>query len=101
MSRFFYVVFIWSFLKQQLVKLKMEFCIFQILKFVAYISLVIVVILFIVYKWSISTHDFFEKKGIDFIKPQPLFGNLKDILMKKTDFLTFSKSLYNHYTDKK
>lgn len=79
----------------------MEFCIFSILKCSTYISLVIGVILFSVYKWSISTYDFFEKKGIDFIKPTPFFGSIKDMLLKKTDVLTFAKNLYNHYPDKK
>lgn len=70
-------------------------------KYLIHTALVIGVILFIVYKWSISTYDFFEKKGITFIKPTPFFGNMKEMLLKKTDFLTFAKHLYNHYPDKK
>lgn len=79
----------------------MEFCIFYILECLIYILLVIGVLLFIVYKWSISTYDFFEKKEIAFIKPIPLFGNMKEMLLKKSDFLTFAKNLYNYYPDKK
>lgn len=79
----------------------MELCAYQILKCLINISLVIGVIIFIMYKWSISTYDFFEKKGIAFIKPIPFFGNMKEMLLKKSDFLTFAKKLYNHYPDKK
>lgn len=79
----------------------MEFCVFYILKCLIYITLVIGVIFYIVYKWSISTYDFFEKKGIAFIKPIPFVGNMKEMLLKKSDFLTFSKNLYNNYPDKK
>lgn len=47
--------------------------------------LLVVLSLYLLYKWSISTFGFFEKQGIPFRKPLPLFGaNLNTLFKTKS-----------------
>ncbi|XP_055923103.1 probable cytochrome P450 9f2 isoform X4 [Eupeodes corollae] len=53
--------------------------------------------LFIFYKWSTSTFDFFEKIGIPYDKPFPLFGSQKDIVLRKSSMYDNVNRLYKQF----
>ncbi|XP_058059543.1 probable cytochrome P450 9f2 [Anopheles bellator] len=36
----------------------------------------LVAVLFLLYRWSVATYDYFEKRKIPFVKPVPFFGQL-------------------------
>lgn len=40
-----------------------------------FVVLAICVILYLLYKWGIANNDYFEKKGVAFIKPTFLIGS--------------------------
>ena len=44
------------------------------------------ILVYFFYKWSTSTYDFFEKQGIPYRKPVPLFGTFASIFLRKTPF---------------
>ena len=53
--------------------------------FGSWLLLVAVILVWIVYKYLTWNHDFWKKRGVPYIKPLPVFGNIKDgILRKKT-----------------
>lgn len=52
--------------------------------------------LYLAYKWATSTFDFFEKQGIPFRKPVPLFGTNANIVTKQR---SFSESLSAWYKE--
>ncbi|XP_039439419.1 cytochrome P450 9e2-like [Culex pipiens pallens] len=41
-------------------------------------------LLYLLYRWSIATYDYFERRAVPFPKPVPLFGNLWPFLAGKT-----------------
>lgn len=56
---------------------------------------------YLIYKWSISTFDYFEKQGIPFRKPIPLLGTSSNMVTRKkaiTDSLT---EFYNEFKHEK
>uniref|UniRef100_A0A1L8E4C9 Putative cytochrome n=1 Tax=Nyssomyia neivai TaxID=330878 RepID=A0A1L8E4C9_9DIPT len=53
------------------------------------------------YKWSISTFDTFEKRGIKFIPPVPFVGNFKNLVFQKENFADAMKSFYNYFPTEK
>ena len=61
----------------------------------------ITVLIYIIYKWSTFTYDFFEKQGIPFRKPLPLFGSNINMLLKKKPFIDVLKEWYNEFENEK
>lgn len=39
---------------------------------------------YLLYRWSTATYDYFERRGVPFLKPVPLFGNLWPFLTGRT-----------------
>uniref|UniRef100_A0A1B0CWX8 Cytochrome n=1 Tax=Lutzomyia longipalpis TaxID=7200 RepID=A0A1B0CWX8_LUTLO len=56
---------------------------------------------YFVYKWSISTYDIFEKRGIKFMTPLPLIGNFKGLVLQTMNFSDAMKDFYNHFPTEK
>ncbi|GAB0096690.1 hypothetical protein DMENIID0001_122330 [Sergentomyia squamirostris] len=56
---------------------------------------------YLAYKWSTATFDTFEKRGLKFIPPIPLFGSFKDMALQKKSFASVIKDLYSYYPNDK
>lgn len=41
-------------------------------------------LLYLLYRWSIATYDYFERRGVPYVKPVPLVGNLWPFLTGRT-----------------
>lgn len=65
------------------------------------ITVGMVVVVFLVYKWATQNDKYFEKKGVPALKPSFLFGNSADFFTKKVDLIEFVKKLYNDFPDEK
>ncbi|XP_070502406.1 probable cytochrome P450 9f2 [Chironomus tepperi] len=61
----------------------------------------LVVLVYVIYKWSTSTYDFFEKQGIPYRQPLPLFGTNINMLLKKKPFIDVLKEWYNEFENEK
>ncbi|XP_055852653.1 probable cytochrome P450 9f2 [Episyrphus balteatus] len=48
----------------------------------------------LLYKWSTSTFEFFEKRNVPYNKPLPLIGNQKDFIFRKVSMF---ENVINHY----
>jgi cytochrome P450 family 6 len=46
----------------------------------------------ILYVYLTSTHSYWRKRGVPYVKPLPLFGNLKDAMLSR-------KSIGENYRD--
>ncbi|XP_055539818.1 probable cytochrome P450 9f2 [Wyeomyia smithii] len=45
--------------------------------------LLLALVVYLVYRWSVATFDYFEKRGVPFVKPLPLVGNLWPVIRRK------------------
>ncbi|XP_050680809.1 cytochrome P450 9e2-like isoform X2 [Leptidea sinapis] len=54
-------------------------------------------ILFALYFHYTSTFDFFEKKGIKFMKPTIIVGNIGSRILARTSFHAFQLEIYNNF----
>ncbi|XP_001653043.3 LOW QUALITY PROTEIN: cytochrome P450 9b2 [Aedes aegypti] len=48
-----------------------------------WIALVLLIIIFLIYRWSIACYDYFEKRNILYVKPYPFFGGLWPVFCRK------------------
>lgn len=53
--------------------------------------------LYLFYKWTVSTFDYFEKQGIPFRKPVPLLGTNSNIITRKKPFTEALTESYNEF----
>lgn len=60
-----------------------------------------ILIAFLIYKKIFKNFDFFEKRGISFEKPAPIFGNLLPILKKRENFAQAVERLYEKFKNEK
>lgn len=58
-------------------------------------------VLYLIYKWTISTFDFFEKQGIAFRKPVPLFGTNANFIFQKKAFTENLDIWYDEFKNEK
>ena len=59
------------------------------------------VALLLFYKWSVSSYDFFQKRGVPHHKPSvPLFGSMKDLVFRKKSMFDVVCDLYNMHDGK-
>lgn len=56
---------------------------------------------YLLYKWSISTYDYFEKQGFPFKKPYPLLGTSGKVLFQKRPLSESIDEGYNSFSDHK
>jgi hypothetical protein len=57
--------------------------------------------LYLIYKWATSTYDFFEKQGVKFRKPVPMFGTNANIITRKKPFTDILDDWYYEFTNEK
>ncbi|XP_055908122.1 uncharacterized protein LOC129942964 [Eupeodes corollae] len=55
---------------------------------------------FLIYKWSTSTFDFFEKRNLPYKKPLPFVGNQKDFIFRKVSMFDNVRNHYNQFDTK-
>lgn len=55
----------------------------------------------IIYLWSTWSFDYFKYKGIDFIPPDPFFGNIKGIATQKESLFDALTRLYHAFPQAK
>ncbi|XP_049873949.1 cytochrome P450 9e2-like [Pectinophora gossypiella] len=74
----------------------------QILQFIMeeWKLLLFLTCIFALYFYYTSTFDFFEKKGIAFMKPKIFLGNLGPRLLSKISFHEFQLYIYNYFKGK-
>lgn len=65
------------------------------------IIILISVLVYVFYKWSTATYDFFEKQGIPFRKPLPLFGTNINMVLKSKPFVDVLKEWYYEFENEK
>jgi hypothetical protein len=65
-----------------------------------YLSIIIVA-LFLLYKWLTSNDGQFEEQGIAFDKPLPVIGNLWPLCTKKEGMVQFVERYYHKFEHEK
>ena len=58
-------------------------------------------IVYLFYKWATSTFDYFEKRGLSFKKPLPLFGNNMNVITRTMAMTDYLESIYREFKDEK
>lgn len=61
----------------------------------------IAIAIYLIYKWSISTYDYFEKQGIPFRKPIPFLGTNSNMVTRKKAFTDSFTDSYNEFKHEK
>ena len=59
------------------------------------------VAIYLFYKWSTSTFDYFEKKGVPFNKPFPVVGSRKGLFLRNSTALEFIQEIYDEFKNEK
>jgi hypothetical protein len=63
---------------------------------------ILIALVWLLYKWSISNFDYFEKLGIFSLeKPKPLFGNMFGLLLQRSSMVELTGSGYRKFKDSK
>jgi hypothetical protein len=62
------------------------------------IIFLIIAVVYLFYKWSVSTFDYFEKQNFPFIKPVPLFGSNANLFINRKPF---TEVLHKWFYDQK
>lgn len=62
---------------------------------------VILILTYIFYKWVTKDHDYFEKKGVKFMKSFPILGSSQNLIRSKRSFPEAILNWYNTFTDEK
>lgn len=73
----------------------------MVFNFLAQVSVSIITIIVLFYKWATQNDLYFKKRGVPALKPVLFFGNSADFFTKKVDLIDFVKKLYNDFPDKK
>lgn len=63
--------------------------------------ILIITVLYLIYKWGISTFDYFEKKGVKFNKPHFLVGSRLEMVLGQGSIVDFVMKLYNEFKSEK
>ncbi|CAG9808691.1 unnamed protein product [Chironomus riparius] len=63
--------------------------------------LLIVVLVYLFYKWSTSTYDFFRKQGIPFRKPVPLLGSNANMFIRRKPFHEIIDEWFHEFENEK
>ncbi|CAO1441602.1 unnamed protein product [Diamesa hyperborea] len=61
----------------------------------------IIGVVYLLYKWATSTFYYFEKRGIPFRKPIPLFGNNLNAITRGKLMTDYLQMLYREFKDEK
>lgn len=58
-------------------------------------------LLLILYAYLSSTNNYWKNRGIPFIKPSLMFGNLKEVVLRKKNLMDLQRDLYNELKGEK
>lgn len=58
-------------------------------------------VVYLLYKWATSTFDYFEKRGLPFRKPVPLFGNNLNVITRTMAMTDYLQMIYREFKDDK
>ncbi|CAO1431140.1 unnamed protein product [Diamesa serratosioi] len=58
-------------------------------------------VVYLFYKWATSTYDYFEKRGLPFRKPVPLFGNNFKVISRKISMMDYLQMICSEFKDEK
>lgn len=56
---------------------------------------IFVVLLVLIYRWSVSSYGFFAERGIDHDKPYPFVGSMWDLVLRRKSMFDLIIELYN------
>lgn len=59
--------------------------------------LLILVLAFLIYKWSVAGFDYFDKIGVPYEKPLPIFGNMLDIVIQRRPMIEVTQKSYEMF----
>ncbi|XP_037032229.1 cytochrome P450 9e2-like [Bradysia coprophila] len=62
---------------------------------------IVLVLLYLLYKWSTASHDYFRKRGIQFEEPLPLAGNLLNMVLGRESIVDITKRSYYNFEGSK
>lgn len=57
------------------------------------------VVLWAIYKYLTKNLDFFEKRGVQYMKSHPLFGYMYEVMFKQTASGHVMKKAYENFSD--
>lgn len=63
--------------------------------------ILVILAIILIYKWGISTFDYFEKKGIPYNKPIFLVGSRLGMILKQGSIVDFISKIYNEFKNEK
>lgn len=66
-----------------------------------YVTVAMVLIVFLVYKWATQNDKYFVKRGVRALTPTLFFGNSAEFFTKKIELIEFVKKLYDDFPDEK
>ena len=58
------------------------------------ITIFLLGVVILLYAYLTSTHDYWRKRGVPYVKPLPLFGNIKDLVLAKRAMSVVFEDLY-------
>lgn len=61
----------------------------------------IAVLCYLFYKWAVKNNDYFEKKGVSFVKPVFLLGSNSNMFFDKMSLPEVSEKWYNALRNEK
>lgn len=62
---------------------------------------IVLLLVYLLYKWSTSNHDYFAKRGVPFEKPLPLVGNCLNMLLQRESIIDSQHRCYNNFKGSK
>lgn len=62
---------------------------------------IVLVLLYLLYKWCTAGHDYFRKRGIPFEEPLPLVGNLLSMILGRESIVDITKRSYYQFKGSK
>ncbi|XP_061390038.1 probable cytochrome P450 9f2 [Musca vetustissima] len=63
-------------------------------------AILLSVVVYLIYRWSTANYDFFEKRGIPYAKPVPMFGNFMEMVLRRKSMFDIFIEIYNKYDGK-
>lgn len=62
---------------------------------------ILLLCVYLVYKWSSKNFDYFAKAGVPFEKPVPFFGNLLSVILQRESVIDLIHRNYNNFKGSK
>jgi len=63
--------------------------------------LLLFIALYLFFKWGVHNNNYFAEKGIEYVKPTFLLGNLTEILFRKVTPVESLTFMYNKFPNAK